>query len=298
MRLLRLALLLILAYVNPVVAQSFLPAYEMKGSPAFQTFNQALKQDRFLEELAARASAVFELPRPVTVTVIECGRPNAHYRRNPLGGGEIRLCFELFAQIAEMHAQAVASARRPPPNADQGALGFIFMHEVGHAVLDQLQVSLPGTLEDAADAIAAYAFLLAREHDNAWLEGAIWYFSKSSPHHRRGGFVDTHSLDSQRQANVICLAFGKDSSRYASWAGRTLTLSRSAQCKDEYRRLDGFLRVHLGAGFHPDGVRTSAPLQTDGGAARARLPDACSASAPACASSATGAKPLGPQRDP
>jgi hypothetical protein len=245
-------MLLSLGYAASVAAQPFVPAYEMKGSPAFQAFNQALKEDRVLDALAADASAVFELPRPVTVTVAECGgKTNAHYRRLPGRPPEIRLCFELFAQVAQWHADAIASGKTPPPGADSGALSFIFMHEVGHALVDQLRLELPGDAEDAADTIATYIFLRGDGSDVSWLDGALWYFGKDGGRGPRHRIADTHAPDAQRLANVVCLAFGKDSQRYARWAGQVLSLSRSAQCAREYQRVDGWLRAGLGTRFKP-----------------------------------------------
>ena len=130
------------------VSAQFVPVYSNRGSPDFQGFNRILKEQRFLETMAQGASATFEVPRPVAITVGECGQVNAFYRKYQDGRGQVVLCYELIKQIHTQHAAAVSRGAKLPPGTDGGAFAFIFLHEIGHALIDQLRMPFLGREED------------------------------------------------------------------------------------------------------------------------------------------------------
>lgn len=111
----------------------------------------------------------------------------------------------------------------------------IFYHELGHAVIDQMQVPIFGQEEDAADALsillidALYKSESSEEiaYDSASL---FWAESQSEP-----AFWDVHGPDEQRYFNTVCLFYGADPEAREDFAEELeLPEERAEGCEDEF----------------------------------------------------------------
>lgn len=116
-----------------------------------------------------------------------------------------------------------------------------FYHELGHALVDTLQLPVLGREEDAADTLSALMI-----HD-LWQEEP----AANMVYHTAGAFVayaaeaetegydlaywDEHSLDMQRYYNLICLFYGANPDEREDLAIELeLPEDRAARCPDEF----------------------------------------------------------------
>lgn len=129
---------------------------------------------------------------------------------------------------------------------DQATLEFVdanvlatFYHELGHALIDVLQLPVLGREEDAADTLSTLLI-----HD-LWQEDA----AVAMVYHTAGSFLayaseaegydiaywDEHSLDMQRYYNMICLFYGANPDEREDLAVELeLPADRAERCPDEF----------------------------------------------------------------
>lgn len=229
---------------NVGFAQSFIGRYGDIKSARFQVIHQDLQRSQFLENLAAEMSRGIQLPQQVVISLGECGSPNAFY--NPRFH-VIVLCHELIEQVTNGILRDFSRVATQKEIADSisGGIGFIFMHELGHALIHVLEIPILGREEDAADQIGAY-FLLTQSAAPYGLAGALWFFRPNTLIYTRRHFSDEHSIGPQRQSNLACWAFGKNPNQYQYLLRNYVTRERAVRCGAEYRQLETSVRKLLG----------------------------------------------------
>jgi hypothetical protein len=117
---------------------------------------------------------------------------------------------------------------------------FSLHHEIGHAVIDMLDLPVLGREEDAADMLAAYAILtLDKPLPHRVLAGATWMWGQEARREQpdKGALADVHSLSYQRFFNLLCLAYGADPITFF-FCARNLPSDRAAGCGREFKRLE------------------------------------------------------------
>lgn len=154
----------------------------------------------------------------------------------------MRLTVPALALAAALTAPAVAQEPWPDdPDAQDfvaGALIWTFYHEVGHALIDQLALPVLGREEDAADALAVLLIDALWEETSAQtlVIDAATAFALYAV--ESGGddsaLWGEHSLDTQRQAALVCLFYGVAPEARAELA-RTMGLpdDRMEECPAE-----------------------------------------------------------------
>lgn len=93
---------------------------------------------------------------------------------------------------------------------------FTLYHELGHALIDKLEIPVLGREEDAVDGLAVLMMLPEEETEDPVAEQMI--LSAADGHnmaYEQGdenelAFWGEHSLDLQRYAAIVCLVFGSD----------------------------------------------------------------------------------------
>jgi hypothetical protein len=209
-----------------------------------------LRQSRLAERMAELTQASLHLRRDLNVGFASCGAPNAFYDRERSG---VVFCLELIELMAKL-AQGDGDFAMKLDRANfskliDGAVWGIFLHELGHAVIDIDRVPITGKEEDVADQFALYYSVKFLEpRDVPVVLPTIWFFralgknrdiAASSPEMVKRLLADEHSLDDQRTYNLACWAFGADQSRgldAAKFVG--LPEERARRCPGEYSRLD------------------------------------------------------------
>lgn len=237
------------AKAEPAEGTRFLVEYVPPQDPVLQdAYDFSRKVDLYtrLPEVAG-LSGMFELPRPLKLVTAECRQVNAFYDRD---NGELVLCYEMIDTILA-HAQKLAEERDLgedfPAEYLLANLRFIMLHEMGHALIDVLDLSTTGREEDAADQLATTLMLTGRATDESPQEvarnlhmAASFFMAGADPDgsYDLGAYADEHSLGEQRYFNVLCLLYGRDPARYLTVVTRSgLPEARAMRCPDESRRV-------------------------------------------------------------
>lgn len=218
-------------------------------NPAYLPLMQRLKDQQFLERLQQFLSPV-KLLTKLRLTTRQCtldGTPNAFYY--PLDW-QLNICYEIVDYLDKITpAEPVNGVA--PKRVIMGALTAIVLHEVGHALFDNLQVPVLGREEDAADQLAAF---LALQFDKevattvvtgmAYAQLALKNVGMGVPVDRRS-FADEHGTADQRFYNVLCIAYGSDPGAFAGFADPSvLPPERAEGCKKEYAQIrDAFYKT-------------------------------------------------------
>lgn len=130
------------------------------------------------------------------------------------------------------------------------AMVFVFFHELGHALIDLLDLPTVGKEEDVVDEFATWVFLKgARESDpqdadqgiQALLLAAeswrlLWKSTEAQLARGRNlPWWDEHSLDIQRYYNIVCLIYGSDPGRFWPLVVRAeMPIARARKCEHEW----------------------------------------------------------------
>lgn len=197
---------------------------------------QDFAQEDPMRKLADGLNESLALPVALGLRYAECGEANAYY--DP-GAREVSICFELIEQLAEDFG-AQFDDDDELADAVGGAYVFIVLHEVGHALVDVLDLPITGREEDAVDQLSSW-LLIGEEAGNTAVLDAAASFSLASEKYdlAEGDFADTHSLDQQRYFNMVCWVYGSDPDAHAGLiADAGLPETRADGCAEEYARLD------------------------------------------------------------
>ncbi len=220
-----------LAKADSASAGRFLAEYDPADSE-FREFRSRLVTHRFLDTIATRLNDSLRIPKDIVLRTAHCGEPNASY--NP-ESGRVTLCYELFRALSEQFASE--------PAADylvSGTLVFALMHELGHALIDVLDLPTTGREEDAVDQLATILLLQQGATGDSLAFGAVGWFATDA-HSRQLdslAFADDHGLDLQRVYNIVCWIYGRDPDQYPELVeDGWLPEHRRGRCPAEYRRL-------------------------------------------------------------
>lgn len=128
---------------------------------------------------------------------------------------------------------------------------FVLYHELGHMLINQLELPVLGKEEDAVDNIATYALLVQQtdEADQALLDASYgWYLSdlNSGDTIDAAAFADEHSLDLQRAFSIVCLMVGNDPVKFGPAANEVeMDPDRQASCANDYAQVEGSIAALL-----------------------------------------------------
>ena len=258
-----------LLWPRNAVAQSPIPLnpkihiqYAQPRSALFAPIRQGLVDRKILEEYSQVMSPV-KLPEDLIVSTEECpdARVNSDYctfadecrpGTNAPHAHYIRICYEYLAMV--QNESAMPNEKLPPEEALAGAgllpgftrgevivggTSFVLMHETGHAVFDIQNIPRLGHEEDAADQFAGFMMLqFGKPTALTMVKGAI---NVDHTMRARYGFSssymqDVHSLDDQRLANILCLAYGSPlGDAFTGLAQSGLPEARRPNCAFEYK---------------------------------------------------------------
>lgn len=195
----------------------------------------AIRDSGVFDEVAADVAANIALPRDLPIRFTNCGEPNAFYDPN---AGAVTMCYELFALANAFFANPDSSAEENFDNV-LGAGVFFLLHEIGHALVHQLDLPITGREEDAVDSLATVILIQGGGEGDAL--AAVDHFDSMALLLADSGeelaFWDEHSLNEQRVYDVACLVFGSDPEAYASMVSPDyLPPERARRCEEEYEQ--------------------------------------------------------------
>lgn len=221
-------------------------------NPALTSHVDALCKGNLIKALTSLLNQTFNLPKRLSIIGRECGQSNASYNPSRV---EITLCYELSKEISDRIRREIRADINVQNQVALGALVFIFLHEVGHAVIDLYDLPVLGRQEDAADQVGTYLLLaMAEERPDIagyWPAGAHWYFRKTDLFFSKRHYADEHSLNPQRQFNIACWVFGSNPQKYMDFAKNVgLPVQRAQRCPNEYKELQQAVNKMLSPHFN------------------------------------------------
>jgi hypothetical protein len=230
---------------------------------------QWLQESQFLELVATGMNQAFDLPERVWIVGAECGEENAYWHPDRR---TVVVCYELIDGIfdefrhdglnEEEFGTAVASASI-----------FIIFHEIGHALIDILDLPVTGREEDVVD---QFATLLLAGDNGVPAYWAAQYWNQRNDFGDLGifkfdstPFSDEHGFDEQRFYNILCWTFGQNPGA-REYILEMLPQARAVRCQYEYQQMEraweGLLAAHVRPGFQADGSGGASRPQSGGGA--------------------------------
>ena len=215
-------------------AGKWLYEYVEPFTPVHRSLSQRVKRYGALEEIASALHQRFVLPRPVGIRFDTCETINAFYSPRDT---RITFCYELLEFLAQIFVPDGQWTEEQRSDVF-GAVQFIMMHEVGHALVDVLDLPITGREEDVADQLAVY--VLVRESDKG-AQAAVAGVSALQPSSNEFDetqLADEHSLGPVRLYNVLCWIYGSDPGKYAGLVAEgALPEARAVRCPGEWDRM-------------------------------------------------------------
>ena len=218
------------AQTNRVRIEYFRPT-----NPALLATYELAREKRVLERLQEVFSP-FRLPVDLTIKTGDCqGVSNAWYNRPA-----ISICYEYLHEIMQSMLAGTTPEGITPGDAAIGQFFYAAAHEMGHAAFDLFDVPIFGNAEDAADQFAIYIMLhFGKEQARRLVAGAAYSYKKYVMNPQvtvpLAAFSEAHAAPAQRFYNLLCLAYGADSTLFADFADKDyLPRDRAKSCKREY----------------------------------------------------------------
>jgi hypothetical protein len=138
---------------------------------------------------------------------------------------------------------------------------FTMAHEIGHGLINEMNMPVLGREEDAADSFAVVnALNMASVFTERVLIAATKGWVLAAKRDKKQGnalaFYDEHGLDLQRAYNVVCFMVGSDPEKYKALAADTkLPEERQTSCVWEWKNTawswDEMLKPHLRSADKP-----------------------------------------------
>lgn len=203
----------------------------------YQKINNNLRQEKVLESAAKDLNKNLALPYDLTLVTRDCGQVNAFYSPDD---HSVTLCYELldnFYTLFKKSGRTDTEATQDMFDAAQ----FVFLHELGHALIDAYKIPVTGKEEDSADGLSTYICLEELKENGARSTIAaaeLFALQAKSNDSEDLPFYDEHSLDQQRFYNLLCSLYGKDPDKYENLVTKELLPKpRAVRCPTEYAQL-------------------------------------------------------------
>lgn len=220
---------------------NFKVVYTPTNNPRYAEANENLKKSGALETTADELNAALAIPEDVTITFKECGEANAYWQPRERS---INMCYELLEYFAQ-NFKGNAQSQEELEQIVGDATTFTFFHELGHGLVDILQLPATGKEEDAVDQLSTFVLLTSDQQDGGRmvLSGAQSFWNNFQATRASGASVeklnwaDEHSMDGARAFNIMCWTYGSDPQKYTGLVNSPLPESRAVRCPTEYSKL-------------------------------------------------------------
>ena len=251
-------------------ATGFTVTYNPSPNANHQQYRELFVGNRLFEQVAEQLNHTIRLPHKIEINTVTCNTINAFYDPRTR---RIIMCYELLDYFVSMFKETAASEAELG-NAVMGATMFGFFHELGHGLIDVLDLPAVGREEDSVDQLATLTLIAGGEKGVAMaLAGAYWFRLQAKGSGNKTPFWDEHAFDEQRFYNITCLIFGSDPGKHGDLVrSGTLPWNRAQRCPDEYTKLkkswEKLLQPHLttagatNVAYAPSVPATEAPRST------------------------------------
>lgn len=224
---------LILFFVLAGMAQGqALPRWERARTAAGEKVRLLLSADPLHQTLPAYVNSNFNLPRQLPIVYTESGSINAWYSHNQ---HQITVSYDLGVFLLKFFR---AKGEPNPELRTRQTIAFILLHELGHALIHELDLPAVGREEDAADELAT--ILAVQALDDRGVELALtaahWFNLMGSEQIELSKlpFWDEHGLDKQRYFKILCLLYGSTPTRTESIISPLVPYTRLRSAQERY----------------------------------------------------------------
>lgn len=188
-----------------------------------------LEQTRTLPMFAMGLSAWIRMPRPVTLRAAECATSDVRWVPEQAA---VEICYRMGVRL--MGRLAADSTR----NAFRGALGFLILHGVAHAVVDEMDLPTAGGEEQAVDELMALMIVPQGDEAGTWVLQAMHTLQRADASWSEWEWVRTHQLTPARVENIGCMAYGANPSVFRRYRESGLVpAARAGGCAAAYSRV-------------------------------------------------------------
>ena len=209
-----------------------------------------LLADKVLEDGVEFINEAFELERDITIIV---GAEDGPLYDPSIS--EIHLPYHFYAEVIDRIRQIDNDPEQQVLFANDAMLHTLY-HELGHALIDQLDLPVVGKEEDAVDGLASMLLLEYYEDGASMAANAAELFALEGEDRgelQEQDFWDEHSLDEQRYYSTICHIVGSDSQQYQDLADEIgFSEERVEICEGIYQQMVSDWEVLLDSVFSPE----------------------------------------------
>jgi hypothetical protein len=205
-------------------------------NPHYVEIDRQVKTEKLMEKAADRLNRALILPADIALRTADCDQVNAFY--NP-EDRSVTVCYELMEHFFKVF-RAGGNDEDAAYKKMFDAVRFVFLHEIGHALIDQYKLPITGNEEDAADRCSSYINLeeLGQDGVKAVVAAADAFAIESKLGATRDkNMADEHLLQEQRFYNSLCMIYGSDADKYSNLVtDGYLPKERAVRCPSEYQR--------------------------------------------------------------
>lgn len=204
------------------------------GSEKYKKVKTLFENSKVFDKITNSINKKIALPNDVTISFSECKEANAFYQEN-----KITMCYELIEKVTQTFTETV-NTEEELDTAMRDTTSFLLFHEIGHALIDVLDLPTTGKEEDTADQLAAWTITNAGDDGEEIVLNAVTWFYLNAEKEKKNDllFWDQHSLNQQRFSDITCLVYGKDQKHSYLIEQGILKEERAKECTSEYLRID------------------------------------------------------------
>src|SRR5262249_55900852 len=193
--------------------------------------------------VCALGAVLLSDPYPATAQPAQPEAADQVKQRYKAGSEQFRARLDEAARAIENNPQLKDLSQQQRKELVQfvgGNILFVLTHELGHAVIGEMDLYVLGREEDAADTFAVTRMLEVGTDVSADVlnQAATGWFISDKRNQARGielAFYDAHGLDRQRAYQIVCLMVGSNPGMFAEAAEKAkLPKDRQKSCQDDY----------------------------------------------------------------
>lgn len=189
----------------------FRVTYERSNDKTYQALQDALREVGLFEAIASDLNNMgLMLPENIDIVLGDCQEANAYYDPTTRS---IKICHELIVSTAQdFYTKLNMSEEEALENSLLSSI-FVLYHELGHALIDVLELPATGREEDAVDEFATILLVNTNSPEAAKivLSAALWF---GIPTESQVPAWDEHALNEQRVYSIVCLVYGSNPEQY------------------------------------------------------------------------------------
>ncbi len=201
--------------------------------PKYKKYKVYFEKGSRLEAVVG-AMGVYALPKDIPIVARECGTPNAFYSPQKHA---ISVCYEL-ADVFYTSFITQQMADKDASKMTLDGLTFTLLHEMGHALIAELDIGVSGGEEDNVDDLAG--LILIQNKKPEWAVAgpvALMQLTKG----QKPAYFDEHSISEQRLGNILCMIYGSNPQAHGKILENMPELRpRAPKCPKEYAQRDKF----------------------------------------------------------